>query len=301
MAFNPNTVLILGAGASQPYGFPLGNQLKQQIIGSTGANVSAQYHQMLEAGFEEDEIDDFHTALVRSMNPTIDSFLEDRPSKRAIGAFAIAQMLMQLENEGGLFPHRDWYPRLFTELAFRESDSRPVVSAIISFNYDRSLEHFLTEVIVRTYEGDAQKAALRKLASIPIIHVHGVLGEYPAVPYSTTRNMEHIKAGAEGIKMIHDDLDDSDEFKKAKILISKADDILFLGFGYHERSIRRLGILENLDRSRIFGTVLGLTPARRSEVAGLFEGQMSMVDGNTDHCIANFEQTKNTWSPPGTL
>src|SRR4030043_2096500 len=97
--FSQSTVLVLGAGASRPYGFPLGDDLRQRITAFCFNTNTFQCKQILEVGHSEQEIHDFHTSLVGSINETIDTFLEDRPSYRSIGAFAIAQVLMQLENE----------------------------------------------------------------------------------------------------------------------------------------------------------------------------------------------------------
>jgi hypothetical protein len=131
MIFDPKTVLILGAGASNPYGFPLGKDLKDTIAQHTGDEVGATGRKRyIEAGFSPEEIAEFHTDLVRSINPTIDAFLEDRPSHRGIGAFAIAAVLMPPESESALFPPKDWYPRLFKELGLKDFESDSSISAL---------------------------------------------------------------------------------------------------------------------------------------------------------------------------
>src|ERR1043166_4255710 len=126
MIFRPSTVLILGAGATQPYGFPLGSELMQMIKDSTSADhrnkfSSANRPQLAEAGYAEDEIAEFHTALKKAGHANIDAFLEDRPSHRKLGTFVIAQILMPVENEDNLF-RGDWYPRLFRALDLKAAD-----------------------------------------------------------------------------------------------------------------------------------------------------------------------------------
>src|SRR6266516_2470408 len=275
MIFDPSTVLILGAGASKPYGFPLGQELKNQIIRITKSPGPFRA-QLIEAGFSEQDICEYNTDLVRSIHPTIDAFLEDRPSRREIGAFTIAQILMPLEDEKHLFPHRDWYPTLFKELDFRRPQLPPAIAGIVSPNYERSLEHFLYETIVRTFEGESREAAEKKLVRIPIVHVHGVLGAYPAVPYAAQRTVEDLKEGAKGIRMIHDDLDDSEEFKRAKKLVSSASSILFLGFGYDKRTLRRLGVLEGSESSLVYGTARGLKTDQMAEIREMFKERITL-------------------------
>ncbi len=45
--------------------------------------------------------------------------------------------------------------------------------------------------------------------------------------------------------------DDSLEFKKARLLIENAKHLYFLGFGYHETNLRRLGVLPDADKIRV--------------------------------------------------
>jgi hypothetical protein len=294
MIFDPSTLLILGAGASKPYGFPLGQELKNQIIQITKSSGPLRA-QLIEAGFSDQDISEYNTDLVRSIHPTIDAFLEDRPSRREIGAFTIAQILMPLENEENLFPHRDWYPILFKELDFRRPELLPAITAIISLNYERSLEHFCYETIMRTFEGESRETAKKKLAGIPIVHVHGVLGPYPVVPYAAQRTVEDLKAGAKGIRMIHDDLDDAEEFKRAKELVSSASSILFLGFGYDKRTLRRLGVLEGSESSRVYGTAVGLQSDQMAEIREMFRERITLdtQSGIVSSYLSRFYEIKN--------
>ncbi len=276
MIFDPGTVLVLGAGASAPYGFPLGQALKHQIIAHTANTSSDQAKQLVEMGLTEDDILAFHTDLVRSIHPTIDAFLEDRPTWRAIGAFAIAQVLMPLESEQKLFPHNDWYPMLFQELDLRDYSHTASVTAIVTLNYDRSVEHYLTETTQRTYEGQTRAKALEKLQSVRVIHVHGQLGSYPQMRYVTQRTTEDIKKGAQGISLVHDqDLDNSEVFQDAALLIASAPDVLFLGFGYDQRTLRRLGVFGAGNGPKLHGTGHGMSAEWLNEVKEAFSGRLT--------------------------
>ncbi len=281
MIFDPGTVLVLGAGASTPYGFPLGRQLKQQIIQNTHDVNTSQGKQLLEAGFGDKDISDFHTDLIRSIHPTIDAFLEDRPSRRDVGAFAIAQVLMPLEREDTLFPHRDWYPILFDELNLRDYSHAASVTAIVTLNYDRSLDHYLAETARRTYEDETRVKALEKLATVRIIHVHGQLGSYPQVPYVQQRSTEDIKAGAKGISMIHDQhLDGSEVFQDSAHLIAAAAEVLFLGFGYDQRTLKRLGVFNARNGPIFHGTARDMAHEWKAEVRKMFEDKIQLNNDN---------------------
>ena len=285
MIFDPETVLVLGAGASAPYGFPVGDQLKSQIIDNisviNGIPKQSNRKQFIEAGFSEDEIRDFQVDLVKSFPRTIDAFLEKRPDRRDIGAFAIAQALMPLEREEKLFQRTDWYPKLYQELNLSDSGNIANVTAIVTLNYDRSVEHYLRETVIRTYEGVNRDKALEKLATIQVIHVHGQLGQYPDMPYVQERTTEDIKKGAQGVSIIHDQhLDSSEAFQAAALHIANATDVLFLGCGYDKRTLKRLGVFSVRKRQKFYGTAHGLDEEWMEEVKNMFfERRINLDDG----------------------
>jgi hypothetical protein len=298
MIFRPSTVLVLGAGASQPYGFPLGPGLMRMIGDSTSVDnrktlSRANRPQLIEAGYTENQIGEFHTALEKSGHSNIDALLEDGPSHRALGAFAIAQVLMPLENEAKLFSSRDWYPKLFSALNLKAADTPSEVTGIITFNYDRSLEHFLAETTRWRFEGETKDAAFAKLKSIPVIHVHGALGSYPDVAYEPHTAIDELNAAAGRIKLIFDqDLDEAAEFKRARALIELASVVMFLGFGYDERSIQRVGLPKNDPVPALFGTARNLDPKKTQEVVALFGHSIKLdtQSSTVDAYLAQLEQ-----------
>lgn len=108
------TVLILGAGASQAYGFPLGADLLRGItdaLGGTGSESPAQV--LAEASRRSlGDVERFRSELLRARRLSIDTFIESRREDYdVIGRCAIAQHLLRLESDDGLFPslEKDWY------------------------------------------------------------------------------------------------------------------------------------------------------------------------------------------------
>jgi hypothetical protein len=151
--------------------------------------------------------------------------------------------------------------------------------AVLTFNYDRSLEQFLLVALQNRYDiGPAQAAQL--LAAIPIIHLHGQLGHLGALnldlgvrPYQTAIAPETIKLAAAGIKVVHEDIGHYAQFAKASELLRAADEIWILGFGYLERNVRRLG-LNAFNRPdgralKLWGTAFGLGDAEKSDAVTL--------------------------------
>lgn len=275
-----DTVLVLGAGASEPYGFPLGQELRKRILVSLVGNEK-QFLELVELGFDPHFIEKFRNDLSDGIQDTIDDFLDDRPKFREIGSCAIAQALMSLELETRLFPKKDWYPFLFNLLEFRKA-TPPPITAIITFNYDRSLEHYLTKTIDVSFQDNIKDNAEKKLRALPIIHVHGQLGSYPERTYGNKGTQDDLRAAAKAIKITSDkELDDSPEYTMARKLIEEAKQIVFLGFGYHLRSLQRLGLLAPKDGRTLYGTAFGQSPQElRKRVSELFQNKIIFNDNN---------------------
>jgi hypothetical protein len=253
------TVMVLGAGASSPYGFPLGIELRNQLINSIKGGELRTTPEGL--SFPRDLVADFCLALSGTSHPTVDTFLEHKPQYRELGAYMIAKQIMTHEKNSSnrLFPKRDWYGLLYDLLALENPDVPVQNLSIVTLNYDRTLEHFLT----RTVDWDCHESrittARARLASIKIIHAHGSLGEYSRVTYPLDSDSpQAVSKAAENIKIISDNLDDSEAFKAAQALLGVAERILFLGFGYHPQTLRRLLKYPGAKGSMIFGSRAGV-------------------------------------------
>lgn len=242
------TVLILGAGASHDYGFPLARRLRDLVCSIPGT-VGEQ--RVVEAGFDHKDLTQFVNTLRYSAYGSVDWFLEQKKWQQFIpvAKAAIAAALIPFETVDRLFPphapDHDWYELLVNTL---DSDADRFAEnslSVITFNYDRSLEHYLFTVLRTRRQSDS--AAAQALASIEIIHVHGSLGKLPPLhrggrPYTPTLDASMVRDAAKEIIVVGEASDDTAEFKRARDVLSKAKRIMFLGFGFHAESVRRLGV-----------------------------------------------------------
>jgi hypothetical protein len=184
-----NTVLILGAGASIPYGFPSGYGLVQAICAPGFERL------LIERGsgdFDNVEAGRFIHDLQRCGWQSVDSFLEHRPEFLTVGKAAIALALIPFEDSSRLSDRSvdpGWYDHLWSHMKAPPESLGLNKLSILTFNYDRSLEqYFLT--VARAAYGMNQQDAVRFVSSIPLVHLHGSLGElYPLArqgrPYDT--------------------------------------------------------------------------------------------------------------------
>jgi len=254
------TVLILGAGASKPYGFPLGGELRDDVIKISQDKVGFESIKMLQGtDFEIDFFDSFINNLSKSDFSSVDAFLENRANWVEVGKLSIAYKLILYERNLKLFPPNQpkdhWYETLWQKLKapswqkFKQNQLN-----IITFNYDRSLEHYLSTILNNNY--DVSKSTILK--SLPIIHVHGDLG--PFKNYSM-HSPAIIKEAADSIKIVHESDNSSEEFQVADKILMGAKKILFIGFGYHPQNMSKFKMFKSpikyVDRTGAYHKVLG--------------------------------------------
>lgn len=286
------TVLILGAGASIPYGFPSGRELLKRVVSSLDQNASGNWiKKLMDFGIRGDVIRTFSYELKYSGRPSVDAFLEHRAEFLKVGKLAIALGLIPCEEEHRLFDiHREepgWYEYLFNKLdaPFDKFDENKL--SIITFNYDRSIEHYLFKALKSSY-GKSDDECSKKLNEIPIIHVHGQLGKLPwqgepARPYSANYRTADLKTASEQITVISEDIDTSPTFKRAFKLLRDAEKIFFFGFGYHDVNLRRLRI-DKLEKKEILGTAYGLGFAEKEAI----QSKWGITLPSTAHKVLSF-------------
>jgi len=275
---NRRTVLILGAGASKPYGFPTGVELKNEILQrNKSAILASAYERQGTPNYNpfwrhildlygKERFSEFFEALRKSGKYSVDAFIEHRPIFTDLGKALIATELIKYEDERNLF-QRDggWYQYLYNRMNARLNEFSNNRVSVITFNYDRSLEQCFLTYIQNDYDL-SRKDAAQVLSSIPIVHLHGKLGELPEFSssgyrrYESKTTEEAVDICTDKIKIIHEDKFEGDEeFNRAHELITEAEVIWFLGFGFDNTNLARLGLPNLLKRpQQILGTTYGL-------------------------------------------
>ena len=204
----------------------------------------------------------------------------------AIGKAATTEILGRYENPANLFKYdNNWLRYVYDRLNAPFEDFGSNQLAVITFNYDRTVEHFLHTSLKNSYgKTNAECAAV--LQSIPVIHLHGRLAPLPwqsskGRPYDVTTDPESVKAGIENIKIIHEDIRDGrdKDFARAKDLIAEAEQVLFLGFGYGPTNIERLGVAD-MRQWKAKGTTVGLIGAEVESVRLLTNGKIDFCGGD---------------------
>jgi hypothetical protein len=291
--------LILGAGASAPFGFPTGYELLRRVINWTNIEPG-QTNSNLFSEFDESQINEFREALEKSGKISVDSFLERRPDFIRIGKRAMAMTLIQCEHQPYLFKRdgTSWYEYLFKQLDAQFDDFQQNQLSVLTFNYDRSLEHFLFTAL-KNASGKSENDCAEKLKSIHIIHLHGDLGalpyteDGPARPYNSNNTAVALNVATSRMKIIHEGIANEPQFAQAHKILSESEIICFLGFGSHPLNMERLGFKfspmnHRADYPRasrkVIGSTHGLTDAERKQINSRYGLNLGYAFDDIGYC-----------------
>jgi hypothetical protein len=287
--FRKKTLFIVGAGASKEPDLPLGAE--------PASRISSKMDIRFEHGFEPIGTGDmtlfqqityrrgglpneFQNAawLIRDgvlLSRSIDDFLDvHRNDKYAqlYGKAAIVQCILEAERGSKLYfgqtsdlqkfnPARladTWLIKFMQVLTpgIPREDIRQIFDNVsfITFNYDRCIEFFLLNALQTVY-GIREQEAQSALDELEIIHPYGVIDI--SVPFGTTQaNWVQL---SNNIKTYTEQIAAGDVTRRINAQIEAAEQIVFLGFAYHEQSMMLLNPPEELSTRPIFGTAYGMS------------------------------------------
>lgn len=284
------TVLILGAGASAPYGYPLGSDLKDKIIHSLNAMVENENGWVEELDVDPFLVSEFTKKFEDSKRPSIDSFLDKQKEDfTQIGKIAIVDAIAKCEDPKIRDPKRlksdikmdekdDWYTYLVEILYECDVDDVGKNLSIISFNYDRSLEYFLLKPLQGTFkELELEEDCAATIKQIPIIHMYGRLDSLPwEVPgdkgreYGAKCSSEDLLKISDNIQLVHEAASNITKYN-ADNLIKKARRIYFLGMDlYRNQANVNIFDLTNLQGKKLLATGHGFEEGERNRITTFF-------------------------------
>jgi hypothetical protein len=293
------TVFVLGAGASKPFGFPTGFELREQICSLLSLRSSATI--ILEEGgyIPDSRFTNFVNSFLKSGLNSIDAFLSRNANYADFGTAAIAACLMTKENystlyaAGGTLGNSDWYGLLWNCLVDQVVDIKELRVkndiSFITFNYDRSLEAFLLQAAISSFSLGAAGAS-EVCKQIKIYHMYGSFGDFDwqdHLPYGLpddrlTRNHK-LRYASGGIKVVPAQRQESAD-PVAQKMLSEAEQIVFLGFGFDSTNCARLGlpyVVEEIHDSgcyrSIFMTAMGMSGGEIQRAINLVSGQSDRI------------------------
>jgi hypothetical protein len=311
----PSLVFVIGAGASYEFGLPLGSTLKKHIsesldirfeYGHTMISGSSKIEQAFRLLAQNPpglpgDINPLLEAswIIRDAMPqaiSIDNFVEAHQDNNLISQaakLAIALSILEAESKSYLkidssniyntlnFEelNNTWISKFFHLIVdgcqISNIKNRLKQIAIITFNYDRTIEFYLHEALRNYYKIDSQVAS-ELITHIKIFHPYGYLGElawphrHPAIEYGGTINAHQLIEASKNIKTFTEGVDeDKSEINAIRNFLYEANKIVFLGFAYHEQNLK---LLYPVPKSRlqkaitVFGTAKDISENNASVI-----------------------------------
>jgi hypothetical protein len=274
------TLLIVGAGASNEVGLPIGSDLKSSIVDALS------YHR--QGGGIRDEIIDRAIVSLANREPaqihqyreacghicdampqakSIDNFIDQHSGDKRIelcGKLAIVRTILKAESLSKLFVdpsniynkvrfedvEKTWFTgfwKLLTEnCSVSDLEGRLASVAFVIFNYDRCIEHYLYHSLQNVYRIDAENAA-RLVGDIEIYHPYGTVGSLPwqsaanSVVYGGTPTVNQLLDLVSKIKTFTEGTDEkSSDVVAIRTHIRMAPRLVFLGFAFHKLNMKLL-------------------------------------------------------------
>lgn len=268
------TLLIIGAGGSNSYGFPTGRGLIE-IIRENLVNLN-KTNELCEAGIKINELKTIQS-IVQSVdaNYTIDRIIELHTKNNLLGEIRfsetcralIAQALIPFENESELNNINNWYETVFHAMSFEVSCENFCKNKIhfLTFNYDRSFEHKLFLNLMKKYKIDNHDAA-KIMESFTVNHLYFRLGYlnwenniYGKAKRNYSPNYSNSELGIAAAQFITiSEQKENNNFNEAQEKVLKeAEKIYFLGFGFDKTNFERLNIFAINSNAKLIATCLG--------------------------------------------
>lgn len=281
------------------------------IEGGDSKIMEAMYQLVQQPGNQRGDVNPYLRAasLIKDAMPqaqSIDNFIDSHKSDARIaqcGKLAIASCILKAERSSALRVDRSniynkinfagvsntWFNGLF-QLIVQSCQKAEIADrlkklAVISFNYDRCLEHFLHSALQNYYSMSTEEATAA-LAHLQVFHPYGTVGALPwsdpsrGVDYGGEPSSHQLNALAAQLRTFTESTDPtSSEIVRLRSTLSSADRIAYLGFAFHPLNLELLyGVKGNnaaASAARVYATALGLSESD----ADLIEGDLVSFGG----------------------
>jgi hypothetical protein len=335
--FTVPTVLIIGAGASAAAGLPLGPGLAERIAEKANDRdfrraVTGILHQR-SVQFPSPSIVDGLEAISQGvrLSRSIDRFIEEydhHPAVRSLGKILIADEILAAEASSRVAQAIDgfgfvdvynsavakcWYgdfaAKWLGDVKHREVQHSNHNLRVVSFNYDRVFELYLTSFILKKYRGLDPSAASSVVSSLRVIHPYGSLGTLPnfpldfgarPVPFGGESGQLSYSIGlSEGLRTFGES-QASAVADEVKGVLQNAAQIIFLGFSFERMNMNLLELAGRQgNRPFVYASAYGVSEAaekmNRQLIASTLKTGENMVQYRDMTCETFVPHFAPTW------
>lgn len=252
---------------------------------------------------------------------SIDNFIDAHRGDAAMekcGKLAIALTILDSERNSKLYTDPShqmkldlseiiatWYPKLF-QLLSEGLDLSSIERifenvTLVIFNYDRCVEHFLLQAL-RTYyvlEESRAKEIMRRLC---VIHPYGMVGYLPwqdrsGLMFGCGADHQMLLEISDQLRTFTEQFADHEARNMMTEAIDNADNIVFLGFAFHEQNMALLKASPSRSSRKVFATAYGVSAsdceAIAADICSIYNSnrdQIRLEIRNDLKCVGLFEQ-----------
>jgi hypothetical protein len=266
---------------------------------------------------------------------SIDGYLnrhQDQPLAQLCGKLAIAQVILESEYGCGMYvdknishrPHfrdvgqvrQSWFQHLWSILETGIIKSKNLDSIfdrfhVITFNYDRALEHFLFMGLQQAYHLPENDAAAIINAKLDVDHVYGKVANLPwqdigrGFAFGRKPNAQQLVNLWSQITTFNEEISDTQLLAKLADKVSNADRIVFLGCHFHDQNMKllRAALPARGGNVAIYATAIGRSLSALGEIENQLREMLLPRGGNWDirmnpnwDCGKLFREFDTTWS-----
>jgi len=274
------TIFIVGAGASKEARLATGSELKSEIAGALrfddGTGDQTIYDALSiasKASNPQVSIKEFldasrHISKAIIQSPSIDQFMHEQRDNNRIqlcGKLAIIRSILIQESKSDMAfeswnrpdpflmlskLEKTWFNSFWEQLKMNCSvnDLKKQLGsvALIVFNYDRCIEHYLYHSL-QIYYNIVPSDAAKILSHLVIYHPYGTVGSLPwhnptnEIKFGGTPNSRQLQGLADQIKTFTEGTDESSsEIKSIRADVRASNRLIFLGFAFHPMNMEQL-------------------------------------------------------------
>lgn len=234
--------------------------LRESVSSASSPHAqSKRLQSFLEAGWR------IHDAMPQAIS--IDNFIDTHSDNEDIefcGKLAIVRTILEAEAKSALTIDRKqgnsrlrfeeltetWFNKFFQRLSenCKRADlkNRLKSVALIIFNYDRCIEHFLYYAFQNYYSMSSSESA-ELLQGLEVYHPYGMVGSLPwqstdnAIEFGSEPNWRQLLLLAQQIKTFAEGTDEhSSEVNSIRSNMKTAQRLVFLGFAFHKLNLEIL-------------------------------------------------------------
>jgi|WetSurMetagenome_2_1015567.scaffolds.fasta_scaffold15057_6 hypothetical protein len=282
------TVFILGAGASVPYGYPTGYDLRNDIINKYDGVLNDSFKAFGPNGNTLENFKYIIKPIIKdfdeSNTDSIDLFLTRSENERTIGYGTNLIWLFinwyEMQSSPKLRAsnsNEDWYFAFYNELisnipykAALKNISNDYIT-FITFNYDRSFENFLFSSFLKSFPINDLETTQLLNEKFNIHHVYGKIinlpweNGLPKSDYRSEASLNKFAVSSSNIKLIYNKRKTIPD--ETQSFLQDAKKIFCLGFGFADINLEILNLHKLLNpATEIYATSRGLDAAKQNHI-----------------------------------